>query len=253
MRRTALATAALTALALTGCAAAVGHGTGTWTDPAGNVTTYDATGTATDFHITQRGTTTAKPTATPAPTVAPQAAGTPTTAPAETGTVIRTAYTTGYGYWDNTPAGSTTISDPVIHHTAGGTGTWDDPTTVAVGHTLATGHDVLDYPAGTRLYIPNLRKYFIVEDTCGDGSTPQNIACHNTAGSAPGVTVWFDVWVGGQHGTQTASDACESELTDGNGALHTVILNPSVHTYKVVTGDIVGTTCHANYGNTPNQ
>jgi hypothetical protein len=240
----ALTVAAVAALTLSGCAAAEGHGTGTWTDPAGNVSTYDATGSGTDFHITKRGAPT------PAPTVAPQAAGTPTPAAAETGTVIRTGYTTGYGYWDNTPAGSTTISNPVTHKTAGGTGTWADPATVAVGHTIVNGKDTLDYPAGTRIYIPNLRKYFIVEDTCGDGPTPQNTACHNTAGSAPGVTVWVDVWVGGQNGTHAASDACESTLTDGNGPLHTLIINPSIRTYPVVTGDISGATCRANYGNT---
>ena len=86
---------------------------------------------------------------------------------------------TGYDYWDNTPPGSPVISNPVIHQVAGGTGTWQDPTTVAVGHSIINGQDILDWAAGTRFYIPNLRRYFIVEDTCGDGPDPQDEPCHD--------------------------------------------------------------------------
>ena len=169
----------------------------------------------------------------------------------ETGTVITTAYTTGYGYWDNTPPSSTVISNPVLHKTAGGTGTWADPVTIAVGHSITNGVDSLDYPVGTRMYIPNLQKYFIVEDTCGDGDTPQDGPCHNVSRSAPGVTVWFDVWIGGESGTAKESEDCQATLTDSVGALHTVIVNPSVQTYKVTPGDILSDgVCHANYGNT---
>jgi LysM repeat protein len=268
--------AAATLLALTGCAGAAEHGTAASTDAAGARATLETTATATPSPSTQQTTsptasaapsTAAAPTtpaapptaaAAPAPAKSPARAAAPAVpptapapaAPRETGTVISTAYTTGYGFWDNTPAGSPTISHPIIHKTAGGAGTWADPATIAVGHSLLGGTDRLDYAPGTRLYIPNLQKYFIVEDTCGDGATPQDGPCHT--GAPAGTTVWFDVWIGGSTSSQAASDACNSTVTDTNGAAHTVIVNPSVQTYKVTPGDVLsGGACRANYGNTP--
>jgi hypothetical protein len=279
--RTLSTAAAALLLTLTGCAGAAQHGTAL-PSSAGASATPDATPTATKSPAAEH---TAKPT-TPAAASAPATASATAAAPAaqaaagaanrppapapaavpaaripapapkapaavhETGTLVTTAYTTGYGYWDNTPAGSATVSHPVLHRTAGGTGTWADPVTVAVGHSIAGGVDTLDYPAGTRLYVPNLQKYLIVEDTCGDGDSPQNGPCHT--GAPAGTTVWLDVWIGGSSGTQAAADACGSELTDANGAAHTVIVNPSVHTYRVVPGDVLsGGACHVNYGNAP--
>jgi hypothetical protein len=166
------------------------------------------------------------------------------------------AYTTAYSYFDNTPPGSATISNPVLHKTAGGTGSYADPVTLAVGHSLASGKDVLDVPEGTRFYLPDLRKYAMVEDTCGDGKSPQNGPCHrlDTPGNkAPqGATIWVDVWAGGQTGsTRSQADKCMSKVTDGNGAVHTIIKNPSDN-YLVVSGDVLyNGTCRANYGNTP--
>src|SRR5690349_9643893 len=77
--------------------------------------------------------------------------------------VLTDVYITAYTWFDNTPQGSPDISHPVLHRAAGGTGTFSDPVTIAVGHSLETGKDVLDVPAGTRMYIPNVRRYFIVE------------------------------------------------------------------------------------------
>lgn len=45
--------------------------------------------------------------------------------------------------------------------------------TIAVGHSRKSGQDVLDIPAGTRIDHPDVRRYFIVEDTCGDGPKPE--------------------------------------------------------------------------------
>jgi hypothetical protein len=129
-------------------------------------------------------------------------------------------YVTGYSYWDNTPPGSSAISHPRIHDLAAGAGTYADPITVAVGHDMSSGDNVLDWPAGTRFYLPYLHRYFIVEDTCGDGPTPENGPCH-TGYPSPAVT-WLDVWVGGQHADQAASDACMNAIT----GVHAVIKDP---------------------------
>lgn len=139
------------------------------------------------------------------------------------------AYTTGYGWPDNTPKGSAQISDPIVHSLAGGTGTYQNPITLAVGHTITGGKDILDYPAGTKFYIPNLRKYFIVEDTCGDGNAPQNGPCHTGYKG----NVWLDLWVGGNSSNQTQTLKCEDAITD----THLVIKNPASN-YAVVAGDV---------------
>jgi hypothetical protein len=159
------------------------------------------------------------------------------------------AYTTAYTYYDNTPPGSATISDPVIHQKAGGTGTYDDPITLAVGHSITNHKDTLDYPAGTKFYIPNVRRYFIVEDTCGDGSTPQNGPCHT--GYPAGTTAWVDMWIDGQTGTKQAVNSCASKVTDGNGESHIIIKNPTSN-YLVIPESIFSSgVCTKLYGNTP--
>jgi hypothetical protein len=186
----------------------------------------------------QHTTTTTTP---PAPPVNP--------APTGNETRISAAYTTAYTYYDNTPPGSADISNPILHSKAGGTGTYADPITLAVGHSLSSGHDVLDYPAGTRFYIPNVRRYFIVEDTCGDGSKPQNGPCH--MGYPDGTTTWVDMWIGGQGGTVAAVDSCASSVTDENGEAHMIIQNPASN-YVVVSGPVFQNGhCTQQYGNTP--
>ena len=173
---------------------------------------------------------------------------TATTTPITQGVDIE-AYTTGYGWPDNTPPGGA-ISNPVIHQTAGGTGTYADPITLAVGHSITHGVDTLDHPAGTIFYIPNVRRYFIVEDTCGDGPTPQDEPCN--IGYPAGTTAWVDMWVGGEGAPTSAVEDCESFLTDTNGVAHLIIENP-VSDYVVVTGPLFGTNgvCSQEYGNTP--
>jgi hypothetical protein len=153
------------------------------------------------------------------------------------------AYTTSYTYWDNTPPGSSDISNPVIHDKAGGTGTYQDPITIAVGHVMSGGKDTLDFPAGTKFYIPNVRKYFIVEDTCGDGNTPQNGPCHSLKTADKGAQVWLDMWIGGNSVTSSVADKCANILT----ANHLVIQNPA-SSYAVVAGPVIGASCAAQFG-----
>jgi hypothetical protein len=149
-----------------------------------------------------------------------------------------TAYLTGYGHHDNTPAGAR-ISDAHMHTVAGGRGTYQDPITLAVGHSILNGRDILDIAAGTRFYVPNLRKYFIVEDTCGDGDTPQDGPCH--AGFEG--FVWLDLWVGGEIATPAELMACEEAIT----GKRLVIQNPAAN-YAVAEGPIMDNKCAPQYG-----
>jgi hypothetical protein len=144
-----------------------------------------------------------------------------------------TAYLTGYSYWDNTPPGSAEISKPVIHNRAGGTGTYNDPITIAVGHSISGGRQTLDFPPGTRFYLERLQKYAIVEDVCGDGNTPQNGPCHTGFKGRP----WLDIYVGGK-GAQAASETCMRRIT----AMQPMIMHPR-RDYPVHRGEIVGSGC----------
>ncbi|GAA4815485.1 cysteine/serine endopeptidase inhibitor [Streptomyces ziwulingensis] len=143
---------------------------------------------------------------------------------ATSGKTIENAFTTGYTWFDNTPRGSAQISDPVVHQQAGGTGTYADPITVAVGHSNEGGKDTLDYPAGTRFYIPKVRRYFIVEDACGDGGSPQNGPCHSLDTAPEGATTWLDMYVGGAEGDdEDAVQDCTGTLT----GLTTAVQDPA--------------------------
>lgn len=145
-----------------------------------------------------------------------------------------TAYITGYTFWDNTPPGSAEISKPVVHRKAGGTGTFDDPVTIAVGHRIEGGRQTLDYPAGTRFYLERLRKYAIVEDVCGDGNTPQAGPCHTGYRGHP----WLDIYIGGGRQTASATDACARQIT----ALQAIVINPGPG-YPVHAGEIAESGC----------
>jgi hypothetical protein len=137
-------------------------------------------------------------------------------------------YVTGYTWFDNTPRGSARISDPVLHRSAGGTGTYADPVTLAVGHVVSGGRDVLDLRAGTRVYLPHLHRYGIVEDTCGDGPRPQDRPCHDLRQAPRGAVLWLDVYVGGSaRDSEHAVAACAGKVTDGDGRrLRTVVVDP---------------------------
>lgn len=144
------------------------------------------------------------------------------------------AYLTGYTYWDNTPPGSAEIARPVLRSKAGGTGTWQSPITIAVGHRIENGRQTLDFPAGTRFYLPRLQKYAIVEDVCGDGPTPQNGPCHSGYKGRP----WLDIWIGGKNMSASETDACARRIT----AMQTIILDPPSN-LPVHKGEIASNGC----------
>jgi hypothetical protein len=112
---------------------------------------------------------------------------------------------------------------PVVHRIASGTGTFADPITVAVpGYEGASA-----WRAGTKFYLPTVRRYVIVEDT---GASP----------APPGASTHLDMWIGGQGGTRAATDNCESDLTGKVPA----ILNPGAG-MAVIVGPIFSVgRCH---------
>ncbi len=148
-------------------------------------------------------------------------------------------YLTGYSYWDNTPPGSAEISKPVIHRKAGGKGTYSDPITIAVGHVIIGNRQTLDYKAGTRFYIPNLRKYVIVEDVCGDGRRPQDGPCHSGRNGLP----WLDIYVDGRRSRSGDATQCARRIT----SVQTMILNPA-RDYPVVSGPLTESGCQTFSG-----
>lgn len=143
-------------------------------------------------------------------------------------------YLTGYSYWDNTPPGSSAIALPQVRSRAGGTGTYRDPVTLAVGHVKNGRRSTPDFRPGTRFYIKKLKRYAIVEDVCGDGPKPQNGPCHTGYQGRP----WLDIWVGGRRVDKGAVKACMYRLT----GLQQVIRNPGPD-YPVTPGEISASGC----------
>lgn len=103
---------------------------------------------------------------------------------------------TGYSWQDNNPPGSGTISHPILHRTAGGQGTYDDPITVAVSGDRTN----MSVPPGTRFYLPTLARYVIVEDN-GASPVPARDDTH------------LDLWIDGQDGTKAADHFCALRIT----------------------------------------
>jgi hypothetical protein len=125
----------------------------------------------------------------------PVAAG-PTAAPPPISRLLR-IWLTGYSWQDNTPPGSSIVSLPILHQkAAGGQGTFADPITVAVPGHLGSAA----WPAGTRFYLPTVRRYVIVEDT---GASPP----------PSGADTHLDMWIDGQDGSRSSTEACMSKLT----------------------------------------
>ncbi|MBB3116057.1 hypothetical protein [Corynebacterium bovis] len=94
-----------------------------------------------------------------------------------------------------------------IHTLAGGNGTWENPTTLAVANPRKGG----PFQPGTRFYIPAVHRYFIAEDTCAE-------CLHDLHRSTPVQHV--DMWAG-KNATQRSMNAYPA-----NGR-HKIIVNPS--------------------------
>jgi hypothetical protein len=139
------------------------------------------------------------------------------------------AYLTAYAAGDNTPPNTNLTWISGRGGNAGGIGTYKNPITVAVGY---VGHRP-DLPAGTKFYIPNLRRYFVVGDICG--------GCHGASSSGQ---LHVDLYAGNYWGSGVLS--CESAVS----GRHTIIKNPA-RNYRVVAGSLYnGRRCTRQYGDT---
>ena len=146
-------------------------------------------------------------------------------------TTLKNVQITGYSSYDNTPRGSSQTYLDGHSGKAGGNGTYENPTTLAVGHSIVNGKDKPDFPYGTKFYVPSLKKYFSAQDTCGDGDTPQNGPCHSLETADDGATLWLDLYVGPS--SSSAVEKCEEEIT----GLKTVVQNPAPN-LEVVKGNV---------------
>jgi hypothetical protein len=116
---------------------------------------------------------------------------------------------TSYGYNDNDDGnghfGTAVIAYPQIHSQATeDLGTYDQPTTFAT--------DQGEFAPGTRIYVPYLQKYFIMEDGCAECSSDwQNGVYH------------VDLWMGpASSQPEPALDDCEASITQNSD----IIVNP---------------------------
>jgi hypothetical protein len=113
----------------------------------------------------------------------------------------KTISLTGYSFQDNTPPSSSTVSCPQIkshNGKAGGTGTYDDPLTVASDGSHG-GVGPSGVKCGDKFYVVNLQRYVIVEDT---GNTPSKNGIH------------LDTWVADDPGKK-----CMNAITGDSKAI----------------------------------
>jgi hypothetical protein len=136
--------------------------------------------------------------------------------PAEAATTQQT-FLTFYGWYDNTPPGND-ISYPKIHSGAGGKGTFADPITFATSSA--------EQKPGTKIWVPRVRKYFIMEDSCQECGA--DWSGHGPNGG-PGLR-HLDLWLGGKGGNAFDAINCEDALTNynanGTPTLEPVVVNP---------------------------
>jgi hypothetical protein len=127
----------------------------------------------------------------------PAAGGTVATGSAQTISVE----TTAYSYGDNQGSNNATICCGVLHKTAAGDGSFQNPITLAVP---GSGGNGMQTPKGTRVYFTKYRFYGIVEDS---GATPKKLRR-------------FDIWSDGRG--NSSAESCMDDLSGTSSA----ILNP---------------------------
>jgi 3D (Asp-Asp-Asp) domain-containing protein len=130
-------------------------------------------------------------------------AGLALNAPAAGASPTLSMFVTLYGWPDNDPPGGA-IAYPQIHSTAGGTGTYSNPITFAT--------DSSEFAPGTIVYVPYLKKYFIMEDECA--------ACEDDWSNGK---YHIDLWLNGKGGDVDSVYACEDSLTRDSAS---VVVNP---------------------------
>jgi 3D (Asp-Asp-Asp) domain-containing protein len=116
--------------------------------------------TSTIASPTPRGST-APPTPTPT-TTAPTKTTKPLALNAAVSALNASGPITFYAAADNDPAGSREIAFPGLHREAGGTGTFADPLTFAAAKGV--------FEPGTKVYVPDVQRYFVLEDSCASCS-----------------------------------------------------------------------------------
>ena len=85
-----------------------------------------------------------------------------------------------------------------------------------------------------------------MEDTCGDGDTPEDGPCHTGAEEYGDTSVWLDMWIGGEDESANFARRCTREVTGVRKAL----FDPADN-YVVAAGDgvIHDGECDSGYGN----
>jgi hypothetical protein len=171
---------------------------------AGCASPVAASATPTPTHASAPASTQAVP---PSPTSSRAAAPAPpqaaTAAPPQA--IRQQVEVTFYAAADNDPPGSAEIAYPNSRHaSAGGTGTVDDPLSLAT--------DPREIRPGVLVYYPPVRKYFVMEDDCAE--------CIDEW--SRDRTPHVDLWTSGT--TDPAVQDCEAALTPDSP--DTIIINP---------------------------
>jgi len=154
------------------------------------------------------------------------------TTPHPTATWQNNFYVTSYGFDDNSPPSAQiaypkNAGYPTVHNLATETsGNYDDPITMATNNS--------EIIIGSRIYVPFLQKYFVMEDDCTecDNQWIQNKKYH------------VDLWMGPQsYSNESDLDNCEDYITQNSA---TVIVNPPNNYYVCTTKMFLNNQCSAS-------